>query len=247
MLKWGRLRQQNARVVMGRHSQSLVGLGLVGLAMLLLLITGMGWTEPNEKVRLALALSLLAVTGLGAGLGLQPGTAAGLRQLLIWSACVVGAAIVITYRGELSSAMGPYLPVIAETKAAPSPATQNPGTVTLRAEGNGHFFASALVNGKAVDFLIDTGATDVALAPEDAVRLGIDLAKLDYSIPILTANGKIFGALTELEDIVIGGIHIDHVSATIPRAALERSLLGMSFLKRLSSYTIDGDRLVMRQ
>jgi aspartyl protease family protein len=233
---------------MGRHTQSLMGLGLVGLAMLLLLITSFGWAEPDEKARLALALTLLAVTGLGAGLGLQPDTAAGLRQLLLWCACVVGAAIIITYRGEFYGVLGPYLPQFAAAKPATvMEAPREPGVVTLRAENNGHFFANALVNGTAVDFLIDTGATDVALAPEDALRLGIDLAKLDYSIPISTANGKIFAASAELTDIAIGGIHLDHVTATIPRAALEHSLLGMSFLKRLASYTIDGDRLVMRQ
>ena len=234
---------------MGRQSQSIIGLGLVGLAALLLILFGILPAFNDDRARSAVALGLLSLAGLGVGLGLQREAGAALRQLLTWTATLVVFGIVISFHRDLRNAAFAAFPPLASfgtPHAAADPGTR-PGIVSLRAEASGHFFADALVDGTHVNFLVDTGATDVALAPEDAVRLGIDLAKLTFDIPIMTANGQTFAATTELREIVIGSIRVERVSATIPRGALSHSLLGMGFLRRLSSVQVDSDRLVMHQ
>lgn len=233
---------------MEHQSQSTLGLGFVALAAVLLLVSLTLPAAANENLRLALALSLLSLIGLGVGLGLGPRTGLAGRQTLLWAAAIVSAATGLSYFSELRHLVLPatdrQITASARSQAGPAEA----GSVTLRAESSGHFFATALVNGTAVEFLVDTGATDVALAPDDAVRLGIDLNNLTYDIPIMTANGQTRAAETELDEIVIGDIRIDHVTVTIPRqGALGQSLLGMGFLKRLSSFSVDSDRLVMHQ
>jgi aspartyl protease family protein len=138
----------------------------------------------------------------------------------------------------------------ATTDAAPTQgavAAGESGAVSLRAEANGHFIADALVNGTHVSFIVDTGATDVVLRRSDAERLGIDLKALRYVVPVHTANGDTLIALVDLDEIVIGSIRVERVSASVPLNELSHSLLGMSFLKKLSSFSVDSDRLIMRQ
>lgn len=231
---------------MGRNGATWVGLGLVGLSAVLYLVAGPHVAEAPPTVRLATGLGLVALTGLGLGFGWQERAAEPLRQLLLWSACVVAAATLIAYRGEFLGAAG-FSAAASSAPAGPAPATAGPGLVTLRAEESGHFFAEALVDGVHVTFLVDTGATDIALSRQDALRLGLDLDALDYKIPVNTANGRTWAALIELRQVAVGSIVVERVSATVPQSELHHSLLGMSFLKRLASFSIDSDRLVMRQ
>lgn len=233
---------------MGRNAATWAGLGLVSLAAVLFLAAGSLVPHEQSSARLAAGLGLIAITGLGLGFGWHEQASLALRQLLLWSAAVVIAAIAIGYRSEFLGAVNMAIATPGEPALRHSAdADLEPGVVSLRAEQNGHFFAEALVNGTHVSFLVDTGATDLALAPADAERIGIDLASLNYRIPVNTANGQTFAAVVELDSVKIGSIHLERVSATIPQSALSHSLLGMSFLKRLSSFSIDSDRLVMRQ
>ncbi len=122
------------------------------------------------------------------------------------------------------------------------------GVVTLFAERHGHFFADATVNGTHIDFLVDTGASMIALTELDAQRIGLDLNALDYRYKSNTANGVVPVALINLEQVEVGGITVYNVGASVHRGAgLDQSLLGMSFLRKLSSFRVDGTRLVMRQ
>ncbi len=122
------------------------------------------------------------------------------------------------------------------------------GVVTLFAEGHGHFFADAIVDGTHVDFLVDTGASLIALTELDAQRIGLNLNELDYRHRANTANGVVPVAVIKLDQVEIGGITVYDVDAAIHRGAgLDQSLLGMSLLGKLSSFRIDGTRLVMHE
>jgi len=122
-----------------------------------------------------------------------------------------------------------------------------PGEVVLRAGADGHFYANATVNGVAMRLMVDTGASGIALAAADARRLGFDPAALDYVLPVMTANGRTFAAPVMLDEIRLGPIAFGPIRASVmPPGALERSLLGMSFLERLSGFEIAGDRLILR-
>ena len=122
------------------------------------------------------------------------------------------------------------------------------GVVTLFAERHGHFFADATVNGTHIDFLVDTGASLIALTELDAQRIGLRLNELDYRYRSNTANGIVHVAVVKLDEVRIGDITVYDVAASVHQGGgLDQSLLGMSLLKKLSSFRIDGTRLVMEQ
>ena len=118
--------------------------------------------------------------------------------------------------------------------------------VVIRAGNHGHFVAEVTVDGTDVRFLVDTGASDVVLSPADAERLGFDPARLRFSKFYRTANGTVRGAPVRLSEMKIGPIRVTDVRASVNEADMNRSLLGMSFLNRLSGYAVEGGRLILK-
>lgn len=121
------------------------------------------------------------------------------------------------------------------------------GDAVVRADRSGHFALQAEVEGVVVRFLVDTGASDVVLTMRDAERIGLDPATLRFTQPYRTANGVVMGASVRLESITIGDIVLEDVEASVNPAPMAQSLLGMSFLGRLSGYEITRDTLTLRQ
>ena len=108
-----------------------------------------------------------------------------------------------------------------------------PRTVVIPAR-DGHFAAGASVNGRPLSFLVDTGATLIALRESDANAIGIRPFPDEFRIPISTANGKGVAASAELDRVQIGTIEVRDVAALIlPDDVLSVNLLGMSFLSRV--------------
>lgn len=111
---------------------------------------------------------------------------------------------------------------------------------------DGHYWAEGEVNGRQIRFLVDTGATAVALTPTDARRLGIDLAALRYGYDVVTAGGRARAAPVRLSSISVAGAKLDDVDALVIENGLDASLLGMSYLGRLSSFQATPQALVLR-
>jgi aspartyl protease family protein len=111
---------------------------------------------------------------------------------------------------------------------------------------DGHFWAEAAVDGKQVRFLVDTGATTVALSAADADRLGLSRKDLDYRYEVNTANGKARAAAVTLASVSVAGARVDDVDAMVIEKGLDTSLLGMSYLGRLSSMETRGSSLILR-
>lgn len=121
------------------------------------------------------------------------------------------------------------------------------GSVSFYTSQNGHFEITALVNNKKrIRFLFDTGASNVALTRKDAEALGIDTNSLEYNIPVSTANGINWVARIVIDKIQIGPIEINDVAGSVSQEGLDISLLGMSFLRKLESYNIEGNKLTFR-
>ncbi len=120
------------------------------------------------------------------------------------------------------------------------------GSITFAVRTDGHFVVQADVDGVAVRFLVDTGASHVILGPGDALRLGFEVAALDYTRAYRTAGGIVFGAPVVLGAVIIGPIRIDDVQASVGGDAMGQSLLGMSFLNRLAGYRVAGGRLTLQ-
>lgn len=118
--------------------------------------------------------------------------------------------------------------------------------VSLERSANGHFQSRAYVNGRAVTLTIDTGASSVVLSYNDARAANIDVDDLSFTFPVNTANGSTYAAAIMIDSLQIGDIKRDNVHALVSQPGdLFGSLLGMSFLDRLSGYSVRGDRLLL--
>lgn len=116
--------------------------------------------------------------------------------------------------------------------------------VQLESNIQGHFVADGLINGEPVTFLLDTGATDVAIPAEQAERLGLPRGA---PVTLQTANGQTTGYRTTLDSLTLGEIVLHDVRALIvPGFGGEQVLLGMSALKQLE-FTQRAGTLVLRQ
>ena len=111
---------------------------------------------------------------------------------------------------------------------------------------DGHYWAMGEVNGRPVRFLVDTGATEVALTPADAERLGFRPADLHYAYRVVTAGGQARAASVRLSDIVVGGARVPNVDALVIENGLDASLLGMTYLGRLSSFQASRQGLTLQ-
>ncbi|MDA5192543.1 retropepsin-like aspartic protease family protein [Govanella unica] len=117
--------------------------------------------------------------------------------------------------------------------------------LTLRRDADGHFRVEAEVNGRPLQFLIDTGASHVVLSPADAARIGLRPTRDDFSLSLTTANGSLRAAPVTLDTVRIGSLDIPQVTAVVTGTDLPQSLLGMSFLNRLGRWRVEGDRLML--
>jgi aspartyl protease family protein len=196
----------------------------------------------------ALFLALLVFIG-GGMLGSYRGRAGTMvRDAVTWLALGLGLIAIYAYKDELmpiaARVVGELLPGSAMT------VEQSSGGVTevrIRKRLDGHFTANVTVNGKEVSMIVDTGASSIVLRPQDARKAGIDVKRLTYRVPVLTANGRTLAARVRLEEVAIGPLDRKKVDALVAQpGALSQSLLGMSFLSRLRSYEFSGDFLTLR-
>lgn len=143
------------------------------------------------------------------------------------------------------TASGPDIAAaVADTKSRPVAASF--GRVQLAADGRGHFNGQFRFNGKPVDGLVDTGASLVAINESTARRLGFAANGLDFRYNVSTANGGTDAARIVLDRVEIGSIRVSDVDAFVLRdKALSGTLVGMSFLKKLKSYQVEGGKLTL--
>jgi clan AA aspartic protease (TIGR02281 family) len=117
--------------------------------------------------------------------------------------------------------------------------------LVLRAGAHGHFMVEATVNGEPLHFMVDTGASSIYLTPEDAERLGWPPQRLTFSERYGTAAGEVRAAPVTLRSLRIGQLELYDLPASVGEQSSGISLLGMSFLKRLESYQVRGDTLIL--
>jgi aspartyl protease family protein len=131
-----------------------------------------------------------------------------------------------------------------QTAALHSPPAPNENV--YRRSRDGHFYVDADVNGARIRFLVDTGATYVALSPEDARSAGLRVFESDYTARTSTANGVTRVAPVVLRQIELDQLQLFDVKAVVLEKPMPVSLLGMSFLSRLQGYETRSDELVLR-
>ncbi|TPW00853.1 MAG: hypothetical protein FD125_2908 [bacterium] len=129
-----------------------------------------------------------------------------------------------------------------------APAHGEPAQVLKAADG--HYWADALIDGqsgpRAVRVMVDTGASVVVLTPDDAARLGLQLKSGDFSATVITASGPVPAAPVALRTVAVAGAHVEQVEALVVQRGLPHSLLGMSYLGRLSSFSATPSEITLR-
>lgn len=145
----------------------------------------------------------------------------------------------VEYRGERQT-----LTVGEGTRVGGSKPDSGAERVTLTADGQGHFVTTGSINGVTVRFMVDTGATTVAISPSEARRLGINYLAGEPG-RVSTANGVVAAYRVRLDNVRVGDITLTNVEGTVvDGAGMNVVLLGMSFLNRMQMLR-DGDTLTL--
>lgn len=118
-------------------------------------------------------------------------------------------------------------------------------STSLTADGRGHFITTGTINGATVRFMVDTGATSVALGPSDARRANINLSS-GRPIMVQTANGVTQAVLVKLDSIKVGDVTLNNVEGAVHSHDMPIVLLGMSFLNRMEMKR-DGQTMTLRK
>src|SRR5436309_3037760 len=219
----------------------IVGVGL--LALVLRHDQGtIGSLETGDFGSLVYKVALLIFIG-GAVLALfRERIAEAFQAAIFWVVIGLLLAVGYTCRHDLRDIGDRVL-----SELMPGRALSRGGTVEIARGNRGEFQIVAEVNGARISTVYDTGASAVVLTQEAAKAAGLPLEFLNYSVPVETANGRTRAAPVTLDRIKVGGIEERAVPALIAQPGqLRMSLLGMSFLNRLKSSEVRGDRLVLR-
>jgi aspartyl protease family protein len=168
--------------------------------------------------------------------------AKALEAAVFWLVVALILALGYTYRFELRDIGNRVL-----AELMPGYVISHARTVEFSRGNGGDFSVAAQINGARVPMVLDTGASTVVLSQDDAKAVGLPLEVLAYTVNIDTANGRARAAPVTLDRLAVGGLVERDVTALVAQQGqLKTSLLGMSFLNRLQSWEVRGDRLVMR-
>ena len=170
-----------------------------------------------------------------------------MHKILVVAAVLIGLGLAMANMADKMT-LAKSTVAVARTTSVPQPAASSSRSVSIDKDRNGHFQTEARVDGSYLNFLVDTGATVIALKERDAARVGIHPAPRDYTANVSTANGTAKAARARLSSIDIGGVRVYDVDALVmPDGMLDQNLLGMAFLSRLKRFEYAGGRLVLEQ
>ena len=220
-------------------------LAVLAIALCVLLLRGneVVWSElaaldaSSVETRIV-ALVLLAIVVLALFRQRFPNA---LQSAAVWALIALVLVLAYTYRFELRDVSDRVLAEII-----PGRAVTRGHTVEVARGTGGSFAVATQVNGARIPMVLDTGASAVVLTQEAARTAGLPLEVLNYSVHVDTANGRAWAAPVTLDKVSIGGITERSVPALITQGGLRTNLLGMSFLNRLQSWEVRGDRLLLR-
>jgi len=159
---------------------------------------------------------------------------------LVGAVSAVGAAQAVA---AFSPANHAETLTLSQPQVVADPSETSAASISKAADG--HYWAQANVNGTAVRFLVDTGASTVALTQTDAQRLGFDPGHLNYNYKVITASGEAHAAAVKLASVSIAGAQVAEVDALVIDKGLDTSLLGMTYLGRLSRFEATKTSLIL--
>ena len=172
-----------------------------------------------------------------------------MRNIMILAAIAIGLG---TFMAQLADKVTPRpASAIAIQRATVAPATVAQAglrSLSIPRDGRGHFATEARIDGQRIAFMVDTGASVVALNESSAARFGLRPSPGDYRATVTTANGAVKGAPARLAMVDVGGLIVRDVDAMVlPDEALSENLLGLSFLSKLRRFEYANGKMVLEQ
>jgi aspartyl protease family protein len=171
-----------------------------------------------------------------------------MRNLVITAAIMAGLG---TFMAQMADKMAPShasatTPRIVAVAATPAPAGDR--SLSIARDAQGHFRTNGRIDGERIGFMVDTGASVVALNESSAARFGLRPTPSQYNATVTTANGTIKGARARLDAVDVGGLVVRNVDAMVlPDEALSENLLGLSFLSKLKRFEYANGQMVLEQ
>ncbi|WP_298906788.1 TIGR02281 family clan AA aspartic protease [uncultured Aliiroseovarius sp.] len=188
----------------------------------------------DDIARLAyLALLLTAVGGYFVAES-RANLGQNLRYALIWALIFVGALAGVGLWNDIRDDISPRQGVIQDT-----------GEIVLPRAYDGHFYATLRMNGQPVDFIVDTGASNIVLTTEDAARIGVEMNALRFYGRAMSANGEVRTAPARIANVELLGVQDFGVEVWVNEGEMPRSLLGNDYLQRFEKIEISRDQLVL--
>ena len=175
-----------------------------------------------------------------------------MRNILIFAGLMVAAG---TYMAQTADRMTGATPAratsgsnMAASARVQQPPQTGPRSLSIPRDARGHFQAEGRIEGQRIDFMVDTGASVIALNEKSAARFGLRPQRGDYNATVTTANGTVKAARTRLAMVELGGLVVRDVDAMVlPDEALSENLHGLSFLSKLKRFEYAGGRMVLEQ
>src|SRR6266436_4078737 len=162
-----------------------------------------------------------------------------MRNIMIIAAFIAGLGTIMAQMADKMTAT----PAFANTAAQ-----DGIRSISLPRDARGHFQTEGRIDGQRIGFMVDTGASVVALNETSAAKFGLRPSRGDYNATVTTANGTIKAARTRLALVDIGGLVVRDVDAMVlPDEALSENLLGLSFLSKLKRFEYANGKMVLEQ
>ena len=159
----------------------------------------------------------------------------------VWIAFALVALVLYSYRFEIIEAKDRVLSNLFPSKAI----NKNHQQLTINVSQDGHYYLNVKIKNQTVRFMIDTGASEMAIDKNLATKLGYDLKNLHYDKIFQTANGQAYGASIYFDEVDVSGIKFYNVIGSITNSDLATPLLGMSFLQKFYKYEFYRDKLIL--
>jgi aspartyl protease family protein len=169
---------------------------------------------------------------------------------MILGAFMVGLGTIMAQMADRMTPTPAQANTLPSRKAAAVEASSQAGvrSISITRDSRGHFQTEGRIDGQRIDFMVDTGASVVALTEKSAARFGFRPSRGDYNATVTTANGTIKAARTRLAMVELGGLVVRDVDAMVlPDEALSENLLGLSFLSKLKRFEYANGRLLLEQ
>jgi aspartyl protease family protein len=167
-----------------------------------------------------------------------------MRNLMIFAAVLVGLG---TFMAQLADRRTPA-PAAASAHVAMIDTPASGRSLSIPTDRRGHFRTEGRIDGQRIGFMVDTGASVVALNESSAARFGLRPSRADYTAIVTTANGTVKGAPARLAMVELGELTVRDVDALVlPDEALSENLLGLTFLSKLKRFAYANGQMVLEQ